>query len=46
VVNALRISINNEWVEVIDGGYYQITWYWRKVITRVLSRQNLMPRII
>jgi len=46
VANALRISINNAWVEGMDEDYYQITWFWRKVITRVLSRQNLMPRII
>lgn len=44
VVSALRTAIYNEWVEVIDEEYFQINWYWRKVITRVLTRQNLMPR--
>jgi hypothetical protein len=44
VISALRPSIYNQWVEVIDEKYYQLNWYWRKVITRVLTRQNLMPR--
>lgn len=44
VEGAIQLSIFNRWVDVIDDDYYQLSWYWRKVIMKVLARQNLMPR--
>lgn len=44
VEGAIQLSIFNRWVDVIDEEYYQLSWYWRKVIMKVLARQNLMPR--
>lgn len=44
VEGAIQLSIFNRWIDVIDGDYYQLSWYWRKVIMKVLARQNLMPR--
>lgn len=43
VIGALRLCLFNNWIEQEDD-YYQLNWYWRKVITRVLVRKNLMPR--
>lgn len=44
VAGAIQLSIYNRWIEVVDDDYYQLSWYWRKVIMKVLARQNLMPR--
>lgn len=44
VEGAIQLSIFNRWVEVVDDDYYHLSWYWRKVIMKVLARQNLMPR--
>lgn len=42
---ALRMALYNHWVEALEDDYYQLNWYWRRVITRVLVRKNLMPRM-
>ena len=44
VAPVLLMSQRNQWVDVIDGKYYQLNWYWRKAIMRILTRQNLMSR--
>ncbi|UZE95507.1 AAA family ATPase [Alkalimarinus alittae] len=44
VEGAIQLAIFNRWIDVIDNDYYQLSWYWRKVIMKVLARQNLMPR--
>jgi hypothetical protein len=41
---ALRNAQHKDWVVAIEDDYYQLNWYWRRVITRVLARKNLMPR--
>ena len=42
VAPALLQAMHNQWVEVIDEEYYQLNWYWRRAIVRILARQNLM----
>ena len=44
VEGAIQLSVFNRWVDIIDDDYYQLSWYWRKVVMKVLARQNLMPR--
>ncbi len=46
IVGALQLTLLNKWVEVLDDEYYELNWYWRRIITRVLARQNLMPRSV
>jgi hypothetical protein len=43
VAGAVRFSMQRGWIEEINGRY-RLTWKWFRGITRVLSRQNLLPR--
>jgi hypothetical protein len=39
----LRFCLQNDWLEVMDGGY-RLAWSWFRPITRTLVRRNLMAR--
>lgn len=43
IAGALRLAIDREWIESVNGSY-RLTWKWFRSITRILARQNLLVR--
>jgi len=43
IASALRFGLQRGWVEQADG-FYWLSWRWYRTITRLLRRQNLLPR--
>ena len=43
VGNAILVSLQQDWIEEVDGRY-RLTWDWYRTITRVLVRRNFLDR--
>jgi hypothetical protein len=43
VGNAILVSLQQGWVEEVDGRY-RLSWDWYRTITRVLVRRNFLDR--
>ncbi len=43
VGNAILVSLQQGWVEEVDGRY-RLAWDWYQTITRVLARRNFLAR--